>query len=46
MGTAPRPERPKRMDPHASLARVGELARSNAVETVGVLRQWLHEQPK
>ncbi len=30
----------------ASLARVGELARSNAVETVTVLRQWLHEQPK
>jgi len=30
----------------ASLARVGELARGNAVETVTVLRQWLHEQPK
>ncbi|KAA2236119.1 flagellar basal-body MS-ring/collar protein FliF [Salinarimonas soli] len=30
----------------ASLARVGELARGNAVETVAVLRQWLHEQPK
>ncbi len=30
----------------ASLARVGELARGNAAETVSVLRQWLHEQPK
>lgn len=30
----------------ASLAQVGELARSNAVETVTVLRQWLHERPK